>query len=120
MKQTLSILVLSLLLASCVGVKAPNRPLAYLYPTTRPMAELGSLTPVKTTQEAVIALLEKEGLYADLKRAGLEDMELETVLRGLAKRGFAEIDARHTKCRVKVVSIIHRPEGLMADAIVKP
>lgn len=120
MKQMPHILALFLLLTSCVGVKAPNRPLAYLYPSMRPMSALATMTPVQCTLPELIALLEKEGLYADLKAAGLLEQELETVRRGLAKRGYAEIDARHTKCRVRTVAIIHGPKGLETEAILKP
>lgn len=120
MKHLPYILGLSLLLSSCVGVKAPNRPLAYLYPSMRPMSALASMTPVESTLPELIALLEKDGLYADLKAAGLLEQELETVRRGLAKRGYAEIDARHTKCRVRIVAIIHGPAGLKTDPILKP
>ena len=38
MKHLPYILVLSLLLSSCAGIKAPERPLAYLYPSMRPMS----------------------------------------------------------------------------------
>ena len=46
--------------------------------------------------------------------AGLTEAELATVVRSLAHRGYAELDARRTKSQVRWVAFLGMPDGRMA------
>ena len=111
-----ALLALLALLASCAAVRPPERPVAYIYPTTRPMAALSEMTPVNASLEDIRALLDKLGVLRELVDAGLTDVELGIVCRGLAKHGYSEIDARRsrTKSRIRTVAVWHLPDGLHA------
>ena len=98
-------LLIVLACVSCMGVKPPRRPVAYIYPSIHTMAEIAHLKPIQARPEEVREALKRGGVYEDLMAAGLLDMELGIVLRGLAKHGYAEIDARKCKGRVKLVAV---------------
>ena len=117
MKTTLLFSII-LLLASCQTIEYPNRPVAYIYPTIRTMDEIAQYSPLKATPADVREALEKADAYNALLIAGLQQSELEIVVRGLAKHGYAEIDARRCRGRVKLVAVYHDGNGKVALDIV--
>ena len=102
---------------SCVGVRPPKRPVAYIYPSVHTMAVISSLKPIQATMEDLRETLKRGEVYVDLMNAGLQEMDLDIVLRGLAKHGYAEIDARQCKGRVKLVAVYHGNDGLALDVV---
>ncbi|MBO4619190.1 MAG: hypothetical protein J5654_03695 [Victivallales bacterium] len=102
-----------LLLSGCVdpGYQPPQRPLAYMYPTLMPGTQLQQLKSVEVTVALLGEHLKTLGLWEPLVAAGLTDGELTTVVRSLAHRGYAELDARRTKSSVRWVAFLGLPDG---------
>jgi len=92
-------------LAGCVGVKPPERPVAYLVPSLVPYSVMARCVPHKTSSQEVRGLLEQAGVLDSLLKAGMRDMELGIVARGLTSKGYAEIDCRKTAARVRWISL---------------
>ncbi|MBO4512972.1 MAG: hypothetical protein J5746_09405 [Victivallales bacterium] len=90
-------LALALCFCGCNGVQMPQRPLAYMYPSLMPMSALKSFHGRNITSEEVKSLFEKAGLNQTLVAYGFLDSDYAILARGLAARGYAEIDARHCK-----------------------
>ncbi len=87
---------LLVLLAACRTVEPPQRPVAYLFPSVRTMAEVQGLQTHAIAVADLAALLDEVGCGPLLRQAGMLDYELGTVARGLANRGYAELDARRS------------------------
>ena len=87
---------LLVLLAACRTVEPPQRPVAYLFPSVRTMAEVQGLQAHDIVVADLVALLDEVGCGPLLRQAGMPDYELGTVARGLANRGYAELDARRS------------------------
>lgn len=100
-------------LASCVnpGYQPPQRPLAYMYPTLMSGTQLQQLKSVEVTVALLGEYLKALGLWEPLVAAGLTEAELATVVRGLSRRGYAELDARRTKSQVRWVAFLGLPDG---------
>ena len=100
----LVLLAIGWLSAGCrTPFEPPTRPIANLYPTVYPSTILGEVKPGAVPLRRLGELLQETGLLAPLTVAGMWRQELETVVRGLAHRGYAEIDARRSDCRVRWV-----------------
>lgn len=85
-----------LLLSACRTVEPPQRPVAYLFPSVRTMGALEGLQAQDIAVADLAALLDATGCGPLLRQVGLLDQELAIVARGLAKRGYAELDARRS------------------------
>ena len=81
----------------------PERPVAYMYPSAIHAEMLSLLKPVAAGESQLDELLRLLGVKVDLVKFGLTPQELETVSRGLRRRGYAELDCRRTKCPVRMV-----------------
>ena len=103
-------------LSGCVdpGYQPPQRPLAYMYPTLMPGTQLRELKAVEVTVAVLRENLKTLGLWEPLVAAGLTETELTTVVRSLAHRGYAELDARRTKSQVRWVAFLGLPDGRLA------
>ena len=82
------------------------------------MDDIARYSPLKATPAEIKEALEKADAYNALLIAGLQQSELEIVVRGLAKHGYAEIDARRCRGRVKLVAVYHDGNGKVALDIV--
>ena len=104
---------LLLLACGCVepGYQPPSRPLAYMYPTLMSGTHLRQLAAVEVTATVLRERLSALGLWEPLVSAGLTEAELATVVRSLAHRGYAELDARRTKSSVRWVAFLGLPDG---------
>ena len=113
--RTTITLSIALLLASCTNaVKPPTRPVAYIYPTLIPMAALSQFTPAQLDAASLRLLLDKARATDLLNKAGLQDSELAILSRGLAKHGYAELDARRSKSPILWLSIsMHNTTALV-------
>ncbi|MBR6471311.1 MAG: hypothetical protein IKS83_05910 [Victivallales bacterium] len=96
------------------GYQPPQRPLAYMYPTLMSGTQLRQLKAIEVSVAELRARLELLGLWEPLEMAGLTEAELATVVRSLAHRGYAELDARRTKSQVRWVAFLGMPDGRMA------
>lgn len=99
---------LTLAVVSCVGVKPPERPVAYMYPMLVKMSEIADCKPTIASPDNVKSLLAQAHLLEPLMAAGLRNVDLGILARGLAKHGYAEIDARRAACPVRWASIAFR------------
>ena len=104
---------LLLLACGCVnpGYQPPQRPLAYMYPTLMSGTQLQNLHAIEIPVEVLQARLEALGFWEPLVMAGLTKTELATVVRSLAHRGYAELDARRAKSPVRWVAFLGMPDG---------
>ena len=94
-----------ILVSGCLssGHYPPERPVAYMYPSVMRSQNLAMMKPCVTDEAAIEAKLEALGVKAILGQYGMMRTELQTVVRGLRNRGYAEIDCRRTKCPVRFV-----------------
>lgn len=110
MKYKLSTIILAaalfFLLTGCRTYQPPQRPVAYMYPTLMSGTQLRRLTPQNTSPADLQSYLESMELWRPLVKAGLETPELETLSRSLARRGYAELDARRSACPVAWVAFM--------------
>lgn len=110
----------TILLSGCIssGHYPPERPVAYMYPSVMRSQNLAMMKPCMTDEAAIDAKLEALGVKAILEEYGMMRTELQTVVRGLRNRGYAEIDCRRTKCPVRFV-IFFSIDGktIQADAM---
>lgn len=105
------LILLSFLLAFalfCAGCRTtylpPKRPFAGMYPTVMTIHEMQDMHPVKVDVQSLEAHLEEMNILSPLKNAGMTNDELQIVSRGLAQRGYAELDARRCdNCPVSLV-----------------
>ena len=109
--KTIFLAAVLVALCGCYRVKPPSRPVAYLYPTVMPMSALESCTARPATPQEVRAILEEATLLPLLEKAGLLPGDLEIMARGLAKRGYAELDARRAPGNLNWVAILFREKG---------
>ncbi|NMA45814.1 MAG: hypothetical protein GX945_04560 [Lentisphaerae bacterium] len=100
-----------LLLAACHTVEPPLRPVAYLFPSVRTMAELEGLKAQDIAVADLAALLDEAGCGPLLRQVGLLDHELGIVARGLADRGYAELDARRSAGPIPWVTFAGMSDG---------
>ncbi len=112
-------LAIALCICGCAGVQRPQRPLAYMYPSLMPMSALKAFHGRNTTSEQVKSLFEKAGLNQTLMAYGFLNSDYAILARGLAARGYAEIDARHCKkCPFKWLYISFRENE--AQIVLRP
>ena len=95
-KTTLLLLPL-LLLFSCRSVQPSKQPVAGMYPTVDISRRLEDMKAFSCTEEQLREALKSIRIWDFLQTAGMKDSELSLVRRGLAERGYAEIDTRHVK-----------------------
>jgi hypothetical protein len=97
MLRTLPVILLltALLCCSCRTTSLPKRAVASMFPTVISASKLEEFTPLQATQFHLDFCLGIAKVRQDLSQAGLSSADREVILRGLAKRGFAEIDARN-------------------------
>ncbi len=106
------LILLALLLASCATVKPPTRPVAYLFPTVTTMGDVQSTlkarpcTPEQITR--VLDIVDEKHLF---RSAGLLDADIAILARGISTRGYAELDARRTKCPYRWAAFACLPQG---------
>ena len=79
----------------CGGVRPPDRPVAYMYPSLMPMSALASYHRHATSQEQARALLEKAGMDGLLAAYNFLESDYSVLARGLSSRGYCEIDGRN-------------------------
>ena len=96
---------MALLLASCATVQPPQRPVAYIYPSLVPMSAIQACRPTQLDEAAVRKLLEQSRTLSILESAGLQQSEISILVRGIAKHGYAELDARRSKSIISWLSI---------------
>lgn len=113
----LSLSIAALLLASCTSVKPPQRPVAYIYPSLVPMAAIKDCTQAQLAPDAIRKLLDESRTLTILENAGLLPTELATLSRGLAKHGYAELDARRSKSVISWLSISCHGDKTVVRAI---
>ena len=108
-------LATALLLAGGVSKEylPPNRPLAGMYPSVLPPSELGRFHNVQTDEAELESHLRELGLWEPLVRAGLLQTELRVVARGLARRGYGELDARRCNSGIRWVAFVGLPKGMI-------
>ncbi|MBQ6470540.1 MAG: hypothetical protein IJJ33_01025 [Victivallales bacterium] len=112
LRQSLAGVALAVLLAGCFSLRIPYQPpVASLFPTVVPMRTLQGLKPRATTEAEISALLQRQGILKTLRNAGLRELTLKEVARGLSTRGYAEIDSRRAQCTVLWVSFALLPNG---------
>jgi len=92
-------------LVSCTTVKPPQRPVAYIYPSLVPMSAIKAYRPVQLDEATVKSFLKESRTLAILEKAGLRQSELSILVRGLAKHGYAELDARRSKSEISWLTI---------------
>lgn len=109
-KSSLAI-VLLLLFAGCRTVEPPRRPVAYLFPSVRTMAEVQGMQRYGISLGELTAVLDQIGCGPLLRQAGLLDGELATIVRGLAHRGYSELDARRSPGTIQWLSFGGLPGG---------
>ncbi len=97
-------LLLCLFFAGCRTYQPPQRPLAYMFPTLVPGDVMRRLSPQTVSTDELRRHLTTLGVWDDLVAAGLHEIELQTLIRGLQRRGYGELDARRCDCRVRWVS----------------
>jgi hypothetical protein len=85
-----------------------------MYPTLMPGTQLRELKAVEVTVAVLRENLKTLGLWEPLVAAGLTETELTTVVRSLAHRGYAELDARRTQSQVRWVAFLGLPDGRLA------
>ena len=112
----LGLIISAILMASCATVKPPQRPVAYIYPSLVPMSAI-KCTPTQLATEAIRELLKESRTLAILENAGLQTGEIAILSRGLAKHGYAELDARRSKSIISWVSISCQGETTIIRAI---
>ncbi|MBQ7650806.1 MAG: hypothetical protein IJS15_07595 [Victivallales bacterium] len=100
-----SVFLAWLVLVSCATVKPPQRPVAYIYPSLVPMATIKTYRPMQLDEATVKRFLEESRTLATLEKAGLRQSELSILVRGLAKHGYAELDARRSKSEISWLTI---------------
>ena len=100
-----SLYITALLLASCTTVQPPQRPVAYIYPSLVPMSDIQACRPTKLDEAAVRKLLEKSRTLSVLENAGLHQSEISILVRGIAKHGYAELDARRSKSKISWLTV---------------
>jgi|GEM_PF-2554844 len=89
-------------LAGCrTPVKPLTVPIANLYPTLSPSGVLATTQPLTLAEAEVSALLAHLGALGPLRAHGMGPGEMPLVIRALARRGYAELDARRTACPVR-------------------
>jgi hypothetical protein len=98
-------------LAACHTVMPPTRPVAYLVPSLRSMADLEELRPQDISPAELAALLATMGCESLLRAAGMPDYELSTIARGLAQRGYAELDARRSAGPILWIAFAGQRDG---------
>lgn len=110
--QLLTNIALAILLTGCFSLRIPYQPpVASLFPTVVPMRTLQGLKPRATTEAEISALLQRQGILKTLQNAGLRELTLKEVARGLSTRGYAEIDSRRAHCPILWVSLSLLPNG---------
>jgi len=97
MLRTLPVILLltALLCCSCRTTSLPKRAVASMFPTVISASQLEQFAPVAATQEDLDSWLDALRVRQDLGQAGLTAADREVILRGLGRRGYAEIDARN-------------------------
>jgi len=93
-QKSFLLLLSTLFLFSCRTVQPPSQPVAGLYPTVDISRRLENLKPLSCSQEQLRSALQSIRIWDFLLSAGMKEEELALVSRGLAERGYAEIDAR--------------------------
>ena len=111
MKKPLALLLTALFLCGCPTVKPPQRPVAYMYPTVMPMSALEACQPKTVSAQDVRALLAKASVLPLLEAEGLLAGDVDIVVRGLTKRGYAELDARRTSGNLQWVAVMSLEQG---------
>ena len=111
MKKSLVLLLTALFLCGCPTVKPPQRPVAYMYPTVMPMSALEACQPKTVSAQDVRALLAKASVLPLLEAEGLLAGDVDIVVRGLTKRGYAELDARRTSGNLQWVAVMSLEQG---------
>ena len=97
MNRRIAILTAALALGyGCATYQPPERPMAFMVPTLTRGGNLENLHRLRVSPEILRSHLEEQQFWEPLRKAGLEESELETVSRGLRLRGYAELDARRT------------------------
>lgn len=87
-------------------VGPPTHPVANLYPTVYSSAVLADTRGGVLTISSLTSLLKDVGLLDPLRQAGLRQIDVQTMVRGLAHRGYAEIDAR--RCNIDIRWVVVR------------
>lgn len=106
--KTIPVLAIAcIVVTSCTSLTPPRRPVAYLYPTLVSMSEISTFNARPTTVENVKLFLKRAAVMDILTLAGLRDLDIDILARGLSTRGYAEIDSRNSKCLVRWVSIAY-------------
>ncbi len=101
------------LVVSCTTVEPPSRPVGYMVPTVRTGTSLGSLAPREISSQALAICLRTNGCMEPLVNAGMLPHELEIVSRGLASKGYAEIDARNARGLIRWLAFSSHPNGML-------
>lgn len=88
------LLISMFFLFSCRSVQPPSQPVAGLYPTVDISRRLEDMKALSCNEEQLRVALQSIRVWDFLLIAGMKEEELSLVRRGLAERGYAEIDAR--------------------------
>ena len=113
MKKPIALLLIALFLCGCPTVKPPQRPVAYMYPTVMPMSALEACQPKAVSAQEVRGLLEKAKVLSLLEAEGLLTGDVDIMVRGLTKRGYAELDARRTSGNLQWVAVMSLEQGCL-------
>lgn len=113
MRRMLMCLPAVLAMSCATTVAPPARPVGYMVPTVRTGTSLGSLAPMEISSQALAVCLRNNGCMEHLVNAGMLPHELEIVSRGLASKGYAEIDARNARSLIRWLAFSSHPNGML-------
>mgnify|MGYP000894287247 CR=1 FL=1 len=102
--SNLFLLILLFCLYSCQTYLPPNYPLAGLFPTVDISQRLEDMQSCQVSEEFLKACLDDMALWQILQDAGTNYNALSLLKRGLAERGYAELDARRVKTKIKWIT----------------
>jgi len=111
MKKPIALLLIAVFLCGCPTVKPPQRPVAYMYPTVMPMSALEACQAKTVSAQDVRGLLEKANVLSLLEAEGLLAGDVDIMVRGLTKRGYAELDSRRTNGNLQWVAVMSLEQG---------
>ena len=93
-------------------MKPPTRPVAYLFPTVTTMGDVQNYLKARPcTPEQIARVIDIVDEQRCFRTAGLLDADIAILARGLSTRGYAELDARRTRCPYRWAAFACLPQG---------
>ncbi|MCK5801616.1 MAG: hypothetical protein KAI66_02230 [Lentisphaeria bacterium] len=97
-------LLLMLLCAGCATVLPPEHPTISIYPTVYPVRILKGLVPANVPPNTLQTLVSQAGWLDGFGGSRLADSDWRLVARGIARKGYAEIDGRRAGGRIRWIT----------------